>query len=89
MKPEERRIVFNRATYLLNAVFPQQQDGKPMHNQWRDCESYFRQAAALLENYNWLKDDIGQPIMLCEVAARCAWYVIQDGSLTTILNLDI
>ena len=73
MEQQHRCVVFNRAVYLLNAVFPQQHDGKPMYNQWRICEEYCRHVFALLDTFKWLQTDLGFPILLSEIAARCAW----------------
>jgi hypothetical protein len=73
--PHKRRgEVFNRLIYQLNAAFPQQGDGEPLHNRWKLCEEYSSQVIELLETYKWLKDDLGYPILLCEIATRCAWY---------------
>jgi hypothetical protein len=73
MKPERRLEVFSKVVYILNADFPTQADGKPLHARWNDCERLHRQVAALLNSYEYFADDIGYPIMLCEIIERCAW----------------
>jgi hypothetical protein len=73
MDPERKAEIFNRTVFLLNAKFPQQQDGKPMHENWRTCQELSRQVSSLLETYSWYKDEVGYPILLCEIVTRCAW----------------
>ncbi|KAI9052701.1 hypothetical protein LZ554_002978 [Drepanopeziza brunnea f. sp. 'monogermtubi'] len=64
---------------LLHAAFPTQEDGKPLHEQWRECELYYRHTSSLLDNYQWLKDEIQYPIVLCEVVTRCSWFLLEQG----------
>ncbi|KAI1455468.1 hypothetical protein F4805DRAFT_435660 [Annulohypoxylon moriforme] len=68
----------NRLVFLLNASFPTQEDGKPLHNKWKSCETLASQVSALLYSSS-LYITVGCPILLCEVAARCAWYFLELG----------
>lgn len=69
---------FNHIVFLLNASFPTQEDGKPLHTKWVSCEKLASQVLAVLNSYSLFKDDIEHPILLYEVAARCAWWVSQS-----------
>ena len=73
MNPERKAEIFNQTVFLLNAEFPQQQDGKPMHENWKTCQELSRQVSSLLETHSWYKDEVGYPILLCEIVTRCAW----------------
>ncbi len=68
-----RRRIFNHVVFLLNASFPTQEDGQPMHSKWASCEEFASQVPAMLRSWSLYKDDVGHPILLCEVAGRCAW----------------
>ncbi|KAI1137572.1 hypothetical protein F5Y05DRAFT_74735 [Hypoxylon sp. FL0543] len=74
-----KQSVFNRLVFFLNASFPTQEDGKPLHSKWSSCETLASQVSALLQSYSLYKNDIGHPILLCEVAVRCAWYFLELG----------
>lgn len=75
MSPTTKSAVFNRIVFQLNAAFPSQSDGRPLHDQWHICERLAPQVASLLESYLFYKDDIDEPILLCEIIARCSWSV--------------
>ncbi|KAF2494841.1 hypothetical protein BU16DRAFT_618820 [Lophium mytilinum] len=80
--PRDRRVVaFNKLQFHLNGVFPQQGDGEPLHSEWKRCEEFSSQVAALLETYKWVKEDVQSPILLCEVTSRCAWYYFERGDM--------
>jgi len=76
-----KREVFTHAMFLLNATFPRQENGKPLHSQWRSCQLLCRHVAALLSTYHWLKADLDFPILLCEIITRCSWQVMPLQSL--------
>ncbi|OTA58869.1 hypothetical protein K449DRAFT_436358 [Hypoxylon sp. EC38] len=78
-----KQSIFNRLVFFLNASFPTQEDGKPLHSKWASCEILASQVSALLQSYSLHKSDIGHPILLCEVAARCAWYFLELGRYST------
>ncbi|KAI0839447.1 hypothetical protein F5Y06DRAFT_303168 [Hypoxylon sp. FL0890] len=78
-----KQSVFHRLVFFLNASFPTQEDGKPLHSKWASCEILASQVSALLQSYSLHKNDIGHPILLCEVAARCAWYFLELGRYST------
>lgn len=73
MSPSTKSSVFNRIVFQLNAAFPSQFDGRPLHDQWHIGERLAPQVAGLLESYLIYKDDIDEPILLCEIIARCSW----------------
>ncbi|KAI0107927.1 hypothetical protein F4776DRAFT_644086 [Hypoxylon sp. NC0597] len=72
-------ITFNQLVFFLNASFPTQEDGRPLHSKWASCEKLSSQVSALLESYSLYRNELGHPILLCEVAARCAWYFLESG----------
>ena len=72
MEPEKRTAVFSRVVFMLNASFPQQTDGTPLYAQWKSCETLFQQVSSLLAAYEWVTD-LGFPLVLGEIAVRCAW----------------
>lgn len=73
MSPSTKSSVFNRVILQLNAAFPSQSDGRPLHDQWHSCEELAPQVAAVLESYFIKKAELDDPILLCEIVARCAW----------------
>lgn len=73
MSPPTKSSVFNRIVFQLNAVFPSQFDGRPLHDQWNVCEKLAPQVAGLVESYLIYKDGIDAPILLCDIIARCSW----------------
>lgn len=85
MSPKTKSSVFNRVIFQLNAAFPLQSDGRPLHDQWAECEKLAPQVAGVLDSYSIYKDDLDEPILLCEIVARCSWYVAQvrHGKLCT------
>lgn len=87
MDPERKAEIFNQTVFLLNAEFPQQQDGKPMHENWKTCQELSRQVSSLLETYSWYKDEVGYPILLCEIVTRCAWYLFESGQYNIAFSM--
>ncbi|KAI1407505.1 hypothetical protein F5Y13DRAFT_174564 [Hypoxylon sp. FL1857] len=83
MKGPTKQSIFNRLVFILNASFPTQEDGMPLHSKWASCETLASQILALLQSYPFHKNDIGHPILLCEIAARCAWYFLELGRYNT------
>ena len=81
MNASEKAEIFNRLVFILNADFPHQPDGEPLHGVWKSCEELSSQVAALLDSFAWYGDGLTPPILLCEVVERCAWYSPALGSL--------
>lgn len=75
MSPQTISIVFHQLVFFLNASFPRQADGRPLLDQWGKCEELSSQVEALLESYKQYQKDLGEPILLCEIICRCAWWV--------------
>lgn len=73
MSPSTKSSVFNRVIFQLNAAFPTQSDGRPLHDKWHECEKLASQVAGVLDSYSFYKDDLDEPILLCEVVVRCSW----------------
>ena len=70
---QRRRVeVFNRLVFMLNASFPQQPDGDPLYALWTACEEFSQQVSSMLKAWQWV-GDLGFPLLLGEVAVRCAW----------------
>ena len=76
MPPEQKVFVYHKLLFLLNADFPHQDEGEPMHDKWSECEVLSSNVTALLKTHKWLQDEIGYPIQLSEISTRCAWYVL-------------
>ncbi|OTA96823.1 hypothetical protein M434DRAFT_27437 [Hypoxylon sp. CO27-5] len=74
-----KHTTFSQLVFYLNASFPTQEDGRPLHSKWTSCEVLASQVSALLESYSLYRNELGHPILLCEVAARCAWYFLESG----------
>ena len=66
-------LVFNRLVFFLNASFPIQSDGRPLHSQWKQCEEIASSVRSALRSYELHQDEITAPILLCEVVCRCSW----------------
>lgn len=73
MTPKSICLIFNCLVFFLNATFPTQAEGKPLHDQWERCEELTNQVSALLESYSTHQINIGSPVLLCEVVTRCSW----------------
>lgn len=65
--------VFTQLVFLLNAAFPSQENGQPLHARWGQCELMASQVSAALESYFAYANELGFPVLLCEVATRCSW----------------
>ncbi|KAJ4386491.1 hypothetical protein N0V93_009388 [Gnomoniopsis smithogilvyi] len=87
MPPTTKASVFNRVMFQLNAAFPSQSDGRPLHDQWHNCERLAPQVASLLESYSVHQTDLDGPILLCEIVARCSWYFYEKGQFQAALDL--
>ena len=74
MDARKKREIFNRLLLVLNADFPHQPAGEPLHGSWSSCEDLSSQIVALLDTFSWYHDELGSPILLCELVTRCAWY---------------
>ncbi|KAI2462929.1 hypothetical protein F4781DRAFT_441392 [Annulohypoxylon bovei var. microspora] len=79
MSAETKLETLNRIVFLLNASFPTQEDGRPLHSKWKSCEILASQVSGLFHSCSLYKIKIGRPILLCEIAARCAWYFLELG----------
>ncbi|KAI0886344.1 uncharacterized protein GGS22DRAFT_179230 [Annulohypoxylon maeteangense] len=79
MNKNTKLETFNQVVFLLNASFPTQEDGKPLHSKWKSCETLANQVSTLLYSSSLYTTEIGHPILLCEVAVRCAWYFLELG----------
>lgn len=75
MSTDQALEVFNRTVFLINGVFPELNHSLPLFEQWRTCALYHPHVLALLKIYRQKRQELGLPILLCEVIRRCAWYV--------------
>ncbi|KAJ4416303.1 hypothetical protein N0V82_006833 [Gnomoniopsis sp. IMI 355080] len=82
-----RSSVFNRVVFQLNAAFPSQSGGRPLHDQWHKCERLATQVAGVVESYLIHKAHLDAPILLCEIVARCSWYFYEKGQFKSALEL--
>lgn len=87
MSPVTKSMVFDRVMFQLNAAYPSQSDGRPLHDQWQNCEKLTSQVTGLLSSYFAYKDDFDKPILLCEIVARCSWYCYEKGQFKEALEL--
>ncbi|KAI1445428.1 hypothetical protein F5Y02DRAFT_386167 [Annulohypoxylon stygium] len=79
MNDDTKLETLSRVVFLLNASFPTQEDGNPLHSKWKSCETLASQVSAVLYSCSLFKVEIGRPILLCEIAVRCAWYFLELG----------
>jgi hypothetical protein len=76
---EQARVqeMFDAATFLANHAFPEQINGRPMHEYWKDCSLFIQHGIALAEAFNTYRV---APIKLQaspelgELLKNCAWY---------------
>jgi tetratricopeptide (TPR) repeat protein len=84
-------IIFHKLVFFLNASFPRQTDGRPLHDQWERCGELASQVLSLLASYQLYRDAItihhGEPLLLCEVICRCAWYLYEKGQFGVALDM--
>ena len=73
MEATKKREIFNRLLFSLNAAYPHQPGGAPMTGVWKTCEELSCQVIALLLTYLRYSEELGSPLLLCEIANRCAW----------------
>ncbi|KAI1845576.1 hypothetical protein JX266_008187 [Neoarthrinium moseri] len=71
--------VFQQALFLLNGAFPTQEHGKALYEDWLTCAALSNHVTALFDSYHRHKTDLGYPLLLCEIASRCAWYFKEFG----------
>lgn len=72
--------LFNAATYLVYHVFPEQINGRPMHDDWKECNKYIQQGLALAISYRDYKSEpisLKPSLHLGELLKSCAWYAIK------------
>lgn len=80
MSPRTMSLVFHKLVFFLNASFPRQTEGRPLLDQWEKCDELASQVEALLKAYKQQQQqqqhqkDMVEPILLCEIICRCAWY---------------
>ncbi|CAM1508137.1 Fc.00g049850.m01.CDS01 [Cosmosporella sp. VM-42] len=79
LTPGVLSLAFNRLVFFLNASFPMQSDGRPLHAQWKQCEEYAGSVRSTLKSYELHKSELTAPILLCEVVCRCSWYYFEKG----------
>lgn len=89
MSPSTRALVFARVVFQLNAAFPSQSTGRPFLDAWASCEEFASQVTSVLDCYFVHRDDLAAPILLCEVVARCAWFVAIWTSMANHVDLGI
>ncbi|KAI9712121.1 MAG: hypothetical protein M1820_001830 [Bogoriella megaspora] len=88
MDSEHKTRTFNRILFHLNSSFPRQLDGEPMHEAWKSCEELSSQVTALLEAFLWYGDELGCPMLLCEIATRAAWFLMERGQFSTSMSIS-
>ncbi|KAK5659347.1 hypothetical protein OQA88_1440 [Cercophora sp. LCS_1] len=90
MTAHKLSVLFHKLVFFLNASFPRQADGRPLHGQWDRCGELASQVQALLASYKLYQDAIctyGVPLLLCEVICRCAWYLYEKGQYNVALDM--
>jgi tetratricopeptide (TPR) repeat protein len=77
---------FETAVYLLNEAFPKQLFGRPLVNQWPQCERYILHAQNVARIYDQFQvlhpaDDFCEPgiDLFLELLSNCAWYLLEIG----------
>jgi len=73
MDASTRLGIFQKVLFFLNDRFPGAQDGGLLYQWWIQCEQYVPHIAAVTRFYKGHRDELGIPMMLCEIIRRCAW----------------
>ena len=76
MSNDRKVEIFNLLVFMLNAVFPQQSSGSKLNAEWDACARISSQVSTLLDKFELIRvPGFQSPLLLCDVALRCAWYV--------------
>ncbi|EKJ75860.1 hypothetical protein NXS19_008327 [Fusarium pseudograminearum] len=79
MSSEERISMFDHTLSLLYQKFPREIAGKPMWENWVQCNAYVPHVQFLCQRYNELFKDSRKNVQLADLLSSCTWYLVERG----------
>ncbi|CEI68080.1 unnamed protein product [Fusarium venenatum] len=77
MTNAERISMFDHTLSLLYQKFPREIAGKPMWENWVQCNAYVPHVQFLCQRYNELFKDSRKNVQLAELLSSCTWYLVE------------
>ncbi|KAL6912574.1 hypothetical protein FSST1_010334 [Fusarium sambucinum] len=77
MTNAERISMFDHTLSLLYQKFPREIAGKPMWENWVQCNAYVPHVQFLCQRYNEMFKDSRNNAQLAELLSSCTWYLVE------------